>query len=564
MSPQRIARKVRKTAQDAPEWIRRFRATLCTTGLLTGTVFFIASLTPSLLPRGWVMQGLLSGFSFSAGYAIGVTARWIWSYLELPVPTRQAQRIWLWTASGVCLAVAVAFLWQASAWQSDIRVFMGLEPVDTARPFRVGGIAVLVFVLLLAIARLFDLTFRLIASRLSRRTPRRVANIGGLVLAVMVFWSVIDGVLFRYALRAADASFQQVDARMEPDLAPPSDPIRTGSSASFVAWEDLGRTGRNFVAGTARGQELQSFFGGGEVTEPVRVYVGLNAAETIEERAALALAELQRVGAFDRSVLVIVTPTGTGWVDPSAMGPVEYLLRGDVASVAVQYSYLPSWLSLMVEPQYGAETADAVFRTIYDHWRTLPAEERPDLYLHGLSLGALNSEQSADLYDVIGDPYAGALWAGPPFRSSRWRTVTAQREPESPAWLPRFRDESVVRFMNQHGMATEGNTRWGPIRILYLQYASDPITFFEPELLYRQPEWLEEPRGPDVTDRLRWFPVVTMLQLVADLAVADTAPPGFGHVFAAEDYIDAWVALMEPAGWDEAEVARLKEVHRAD
>lgn len=59
----------------------------------------------------------------------------------------------------------------------------------------------------------------------------------------------------------------------------------------------------------------------------------------------------------------------------------------------------------------------------------------------------------------------------------------------------------------------------GPFRIAFLQYASDPVTFFDPAVLYREPEWMREPRGPDVSTELRWYPVVTMLQLLADIAV---------------------------------------------
>ena len=43
-------------------------------GLLVGTVFFAFSLTPSLLPRPFFIQGILSGLSFSAGYGLGVAA----------------------------------------------------------------------------------------------------------------------------------------------------------------------------------------------------------------------------------------------------------------------------------------------------------------------------------------------------------------------------------------------------------------------------------------------------------------------------------------------------------
>ena len=176
-------------------------------------------------------------------------------------------------------------------------------------------------------------------------------------------------------------------------------PIKTGSAASLLSWEDLGRQGRRFVSSGPTGAEIGAFFGQ-EALDPIRVYVGMNSADTADERAKLALEELKRTGAFDRSILIVVMPTGTGWVDPAALDPVEYLHRGDVASVAMQYSYLASWLSLLVEPDYGAEAGNALFREVYAYWSSLPRDGRPKLYLHGLSLGAMNSERSANLYDV--------------------------------------------------------------------------------------------------------------------------------------------------------------------
>lgn len=535
----------------------RFTAPLCAVGLLLAALFFAASLTPSLLPRAWLMQGVLSGVSLAVGYGLGVLARWLWRYLELPVPRPLVQRLGTLLAALLLLATALLFLRQAAEWQNSIRVLMELDPVETAHPYRVGAIAATAALLLLGAGRLFGLTFRLIAQRLRRFIPRRVAAVAGVVLAVALFWALIEGVLFRFTLRAFDASFQQFDALMEPDLAPPDDPRKTGSAASLLDWENLGRTGRAFVAAGPDAAEISAFTGQ-PALEPVRVYAGLNSAETAGERAQLALAELERTGAFQRSVLVILTPTGTGWIDPSAVDTLEYLHHGDVASVAVQYSYLPSWLSLLAEAQYGAETAEALFAEVYGHWTRLPREARPKLYLHGLSLGALNSELAADIYDVIADPFHGAVWSGPPFRSATWRAITAQRQPGSPAWLPRFRDSSIVRFTNQHAALDIPGARWGPIRIVYLQYASDPVTFFERDALFRQPAWMASPRGPDVSPELRWFPVVTMLQLGIDIAAGDKAPLGHGHVYAPEHYLDAWVAVTDPPGWSLAELDRLK------
>lgn len=264
------------------------------------------------------------------------------------------------------------------------------------------------------------------------------------------------------------------------------------------------------------------------------------------------------MGAFRRSTLVIATPTGTGWVDPVGMETLEYLHRGDVATVAVQYSYLPSWLSLLAEPESGAESARAVFAEVYGRWTELPPDERPDLYLYGVSLGALNSERAADLYDVFADPFDGALWVGPPFRSDTWQTITEERDPASPAWLPRFRDGSVVRFTNQWRPLDRPGAEWGPLRIVYLQYASDPVTFFEQSALYRPPEWMEEPRGPDVSSELRWYPVVTMLQLAVDIVAADQVPRGYGHAYAPDDYLRSWIAVTDPPGWPREEVERLE------
>jgi uncharacterized membrane protein len=292
---------------------------------------------------------------------------------------------------------------------------------------------------------------------------------------------------------------------------------------------------------------------------PVRVYVGLNSADTPEQRARLALEELKRAGGFERSLLLLATPTGTGWIDPASQDTVEYLWRGDIATVAVQYSYLNSPLALLTQGAYGAEAARAVFVEIYRYWRALPPESRPRLFLSGLSLGSLNSDLSFDLFDIIDDPFDGVLWSGPPFRNESWRRITRERDPGSPAWLPRFRDGAVVRFMNQHRGLDDGYGRWNDFRVVFLQYASDPITFFDPGSAWREPDWLKEPRGPDVSPDLRWFPVVTMLQLAADMVVG-TAPRGFGHEYAPADYIHAWLALTEPEGWPPDEVERLQRV----
>jgi len=527
--------------------IAGFLRTFSPVGLILGTLFFAFSLTPSLVPRPYGMQGLLSGVAFAAGYGVGVFGRWLWHFVELPVARGRSRWVLKGVLGVICLGIAVAFLIQASEWQNSVRALMELPPVEGSRPFSVGAIAACVFVLLVGIARLFGLVTRFITRTLNRFVPVRLSVAVGTLISMFLFWSWVDGVFGRFVLNSFDRSFQQLDGFVEVEYEPPPDPLTTGSAASLIAWKDLGRQGRRFVASAPSAAEL-----GGEAGEPahtpVRVYVGLNSGETVEERSALALAELIRVGGFDRSILVIITPTGTGWVDPAAISSLEGLHRGDVASVAVQYSYLPSWLSLLAQPESGADSARALFERVYAHWRGLPRDRRPRLYLHGLSLGALNSERSVDVWDIVGDPLHGAVWSGPPFRSPTWQWVTRNRNPDSPAWLPRFRDGSVIRFANQQGDLDDFDAEWGPLRIVYLQYASDPVTFFGPGATYREPEWLSGERGPDVSPRLRWFPIVTMLQLAVDIAAADNAPGGYGHSYAAEHYLAAWRAVTYDHG----------------
>jgi uncharacterized membrane protein len=533
-----------------------------TGGLLLGTLFFAASLTPSLLPRTFLIQGVLSGCSLAAGYGIGVFGSWLWTYMELMQSDGRFRRVARLVAATGCAIVAVISLWHAAAWQNSVRELMQLQPVDTGHPLLVSLIALAVFVTLIALARFFRLTLRFIATGANRFLPGRVSNVVGVVAAVALFWLLINGVLFRVILRGTEASFREYDALIEPETERPTDPLKTGSSASLLAWDKLGRAGREFISSGPTREEISAFTGRAAL-QPVRVYVGLRSADTPEARARLALEELKRVGGFQRSVLIVVTPTGTGWVDPAAIDSVEYLHDGAIASVALQYSYLASWVYLLVDPGYGADAARALFQEIYRYWITLPTNSRPRFYLHGISLGAMYSERSMDLIEVIGNQFDGALWSGPPYSSKLWRWLTDHRNPGSPAWLPRFRDGSFVRFMNQHGEfpdpAAGASAAWGPMRIVYLQYASDPATFFDYHSFYRELDWMLPPRGPDVSPELRWYPVVTVLQLMLDMLRATDAPIGFGHVYAPAHYIDAWNQVTDVRDWSPAEITRLKQ-----
>lgn len=516
-------------------------------GVAVGVLLFAVSLTPSLIPRGFVVQGLLSGCVFATGYAIGATFEWTFHYLGFRLPAR-ANRWLTWFVFGLCALLLAICLGLAAGWQNEVRLAMGTEPVTYGHPVQVVLVALLPAILLVAVGTVITVSVRRVAALLAALLPPRVAFVAGIAIVGLGTALLFSGVLLRGALRTADAFYAEFDTLAGRFGEMPADPLHSGSTASLVRWETIGHDGRIFVESGPNRQEIEQAINR-EAIEPLRVYVGLRSAETLQERADLALAEMLRVGAFDRSVLVIATPVGQGWVDPAAIDTLEYLMAGDVATVALQYSYLLSPLALVVEPDYGQEAANAIFDTVYRYWTNLPRDSRPRLYLHGLSLGAHHSQQSARMFDVLGDPFDGALWAGPPFTSPTWRFATDGRQAGSPAWKPRYGNETVFRFTNDGTGLERSDRPWGPMRIAFLQHPTDPIVFFTTDAWRAEPAWMKGERGPGVSPRLRWFPVVTFLQLAMDMALSQAAPVGYGHVYSTADYLRAWVPLVEPPGW---------------
>ena len=529
-------------------------------GLILGSLCFAASLTPSLIPRDFVVQGVLAGIAFGAGYGIGVLLRSVWRYLELPSLGQPLTKILSLIMAVICLLIMVLALNKSAYWQNSVRHAVGMESVESGYPLSVTLIAIIFFCVLLLIARGLIKLGRLIAGKLYRRFPRRISIVVGVAVTIALTYTIANGVLVRYTFNMLDSSFRQIDALIEPDRPQPLIAERAGNKLSRLEWRKLGRAGREFVASGPTAQEITAFTKQPSL-EPIRLYAGLQIADTPDERAVLLLEELIALKAFEREALVIITPTGTGWVDPSAIDGLEFLFNGNVASVALQYSYLNSPLSLIFEPEHGAVAAEALFRVVYRYWKTRPADQRPKLYLHGLSLGAFNSQRSITFFDVLGDPIDGAVWSGPPFPSEKWRSLTANRNPESTEWLPVFQEGRFVRFMNQHG-TPEGNTSpWGNLRFVYLQYGSDAITFFDKSLFYREADWMKAPRAPDVSPLLRWYPVVSMLQLLIDMPLSDGVPMGYGHVYAPEHYLNAWLEVTG-VEWAPEKVDALKALLR--
>lgn len=544
-----------------PDWFARSCSSFSFVGLVLAALFFAGSLSPSLIPRNYLTQGLLSGVACSVGYGIGVLLAWTWRYLQLPELRGKPARIARIAVAFAAAVTAAIFLWRMTVWQNSIRTLMEMEPVTSAHPWTVGIIAAVLAIALVACARLLGWIGGKIAALLRRLVPERVSIVLSTIIVGLALVTLIEGVLIRAAVRLADEVFEELDELVEEGIKRPESPLASGNVESLIVWDTIGRRGKDFIV-TGPSQAELSAFAGHEALEPLRVYVGKRSAETLDQRAELALDELKRVDAFKRSALVVATPTGTGWLDPAAVDSLEYLHAGDTAIVSIQYSYLPSWITLLVDPNRSRVSARALFEAVYAHWKTLPPDDRPRLYLHGLSLGALGSEASIPLFVVLKYPVHGAVWSGPPFPSTLWSAVTRARDPQSPVWLPRLEDGSTVRFTAQENALEIPGAEWGPVRVVYIQHASDPMTFFSTDLLYKRPPWLSGRRGPDVSPYFDWYPVISFLQVGFDLFLATSVPLGYGHNFAPSSYIDAWIEVTQPAAWTAEDTARLKRHFR--
>jgi len=64
--------------------------------------------------------------------------------------------------------------------------------------------------------------------------------------------------------------------------------------------------------------------------------------------------------------------------------------------------------------------------------------------------------------------------------------------------------------------------------------------------------------GPDVSPALRWYPIVSMMQLALDMLIAGEAPMGYGHLYAPAQYIDAWMLVTGIQDWSDEDIALLK------
>jgi uncharacterized membrane protein len=540
---------------------RRFRYTL--PGAWVALVFACLAFTPSLLPRSALLQGVVCGISAAIGYGVGVAGAWTWRAFadrDLRPPRPGAWRVFAISAAVLLVVAIVLGQW----WQAQLRDLMGAPAPNVLLLVLLPLVAAALFTGLVALSRSLRGLYHRVAGRLQRWMGRRAARALGWVTVVVVTWLVASGLLLNGLAGLADRSFSVRNTTTAEDVQPPTSELRSGGPGSLVSWESLGRQGRTIV-GTGPSAEAITTWSGSEAQEPIRAYAGTVSAEDVEDRAELAVEDLNRAGGFDRANLLVATTTGSGWLDSGAIDSFEYLTGGDSAIVAMQYSYLPSWLSYLVDQKKAREAGRQLFDAVYDRWSKLPPDDRPRLFTFGLSLGSFGGETAFSGEYDLRNRTAGALFAGPPNFNTLYREFTDHRDPSTPEVEPVYKDGRTVRFTNDvaAGVPPTSAPRWDGTRVLYLQHPSDPIVWWSPRLIWDRPDWLGEPHGRDVLETMVWIPLVTFWQVTADLPLATGVPDGHGHTYTRE-FVDGWATVLRTPGWTADKSEQLQDIITPD
>jgi uncharacterized membrane protein len=424
-----------------------------------------------------------------------------------------------------------------------------------ASPF----VAALVFCLILLIGRGLRGLYRWVARLLDRWIGRRAARATGWILVAGLAYLVVTGLLLQGFVNVMNEAYSVRDTKTAEGIHQPATGLRSGGPGSVIPWDTLGWQGRNFIGKGPSVSDIETFTGQ-PAMEPVRVYSGLASAADAEARAALAVRDLERAGGFGRKDLLVVTTTGSGWVDPALVDSFEYLSGGDAATVAIQYSYLPSWISYLVDQSKAREAGRALFDAVYGAWSQLPQGQRPRLYVAGESLGSFGGETAFSGEQSLANLTDGALFAGPPNFNTLFREFTDHRDAGSPEVQPVYHDGRIVRFADDATAAIPpGGQPWPASRVLYMMHPSDPIVWWSPHLVFSEPDWISEPPGKDVLKTMFWLPFVTFWQVTADLPFATGVPAGHGHKYTSE-YVDGFNAVMRPAGITPQELADLRKI----
>jgi uncharacterized membrane protein len=531
---------------------RIVRAMPSTAGVAVAAVGYAGALTPSLLPHAFTLLLLLTSVGTAAGYAIGATIGWLLRFIPF-LRTWRAPRWSVIVLLAVLWLLALSFTPIAVGWQLEQQQDLSMpEPLPSSVVLIVASIVVAIALVLLgrsirlgcnSLARLIS---RGPLARISPRWPR----FGVALVAMFVASLLLNG-----ALGLLVSSYNS-DNESTAGQTPTNHGLNSGSPDSYTPWDTLGRQGRDYVDHTMTPAKITAITGQPAQT-PVRVYVGMQQADTYDSRTALAIKELDRVGAWGRKYLVLFGVTGTGWIDPDAINSLETVTSGDVTTVGIQYSAVPSWIGFVIDPQTTIDQNNAMIHGIVDAWRAKPADQRPELVLFGQSLGSMGTQgawTASDTPSSVTSDIKRIAWVGPPAASVLWSTWQADRT-AGPAWDPVIGDGQITRVLVS-AADTFGAEDKVPPTIVFAAHANDPVVYWSPDLLFSEPDWLHDPLGPGVSTHMRWIPILTFLQVGMDL-IGGGEPPEVGHNYSA-NMAQSVALAVDADGWTPELTAKLQ------
>ena len=353
-----------------------------------------------------------------------------------------------------------------------------------------------------------------LVSRALGRTSDPVTPLVGHVAAATIL-----GTAGGIALGRLRRHVMHVDDVVEPAYPdPPTSGHVTAGPNSVVAFDAIGKEGRRYVLMALTPEEIADVMGEPAIAAPVRAVAGYGSAATAEDRAKIALVELERLGAFDRSVIVVAAPTGVGYVNYSFAEAVEYLTLGDCAIIVPQYALVPSFLALG-QTRDGEAQQRLILAGIRDRIAELPPGRRPRPMLFGESLGA---EVALDIatrdtveFDDLG--LDRGLYLGTPFRTRLWER-----------WFHNRGSVDPLGLLGQVSEAGEIADLPAGVRHVQVVHRDDPINMFEYAMIVRAPWWMGPPqtRPPGVPRETAFRPVMTFIITLMDLKNGMNSKPG--------------------------------------
>ena len=522
-------------------------------GVVGALVMYGVSVSPSLLARSWQWHAVASGVLSAVGYIVGLT---IQRFYALVVPRLGVEITAPQSVSIAFRAVLLLgfFLWflrwllQSYRERKHANHLVGMRG-ETLGEYLLGTfLAFILMLALLGIAWGLQWIGRAIVSVLSQWMHMVFALAISLLILVVIVYALTSKVLLKLGINFFTRHARKMNNRTAKGIIQPQAPERSGSPHSRSSWRAVGGQGRVFLGRGPSRADIEAVTGC-LAMEPIRVYAGMpEEGQSLQSAADLVVEELHRTGAFDRAVILIATSTGSGWVDEWQVQPLEYLTCGNCATASMQYSFVPSSINFLTDLDVSEEAAVILFETIRRAVDELPEDRRPALFVCGESLGAYASQHVfSGIIDVLSRT-DGALWVGTPAFTPMHAELTAIRHRGSPEVAPVVANGRHVRFVNvPENLWADVYGRelgdWNYPRVVYAQHPSDPVVWWNSELVWHKPDWISEKVDGDVSPHMQYTRGATYIQVLVDMPVAGTAPGGHGHTYH-EELIPLWEAIL--------------------